>query len=118
MPPIVLPGSNGTLTITSDERAWCQVRLTTSRLSQLLGAATLNDIAAHLVAFLEDTAPGQRWVLSLSELHTSAYGEHVPGKVIFHLEDADGTMFAKLVITEAQKLQWIRELSLAKSDGC
>jgi hypothetical protein len=112
--PIVLRNSSGSLTLTLDEKGvgdWCQVHLLVSGMSRPLGAERLKYIAAYLASFLADTSPGQRWVLSLSELHTSAYGEHVAGGAIIHLQDADAKMFAKLVLTPAEKSQWLQEMS-------
>jgi len=111
--PIELSSSSGSLTLALDEKGvggWCQVHLLVSGASRPLGAERLKYIAAHLASFLADTSPGQRWVLSLSELHTSAYGEHVAGEAIIHLQDADAKMFAKLVLTPAEKSQWLQEM--------
>ncbi len=46
----------------------------------------------------------------IPELHVSAYGEHVAGEAILHFQDADGRMFANLVLTRAEKNQWLQEL--------
>jgi len=113
-PPIELSSSSGSLTLALDENgvgSWCQVHLYVSGASRPLGAETLKYIAAHLASFLADTSPGQRWVFSLSELHTSAYGEHVAGGAVIHLQDADAQMFAKLVLTPDEKNQWLQEVS-------
>jgi hypothetical protein len=112
--PIVLNSLSGSLTLTFDERGvdeWCQVHLLLSGVCRPLGAERLKYIAAHLASFLADTSPGQRWVFSLSELHTSAYGEHIAGEAILHLQNADAKMFAKLVLTAVEKSQWKLELS-------
>jgi hypothetical protein len=50
-------------------------------------------------------------VFSLSERHTSAYGEHLAGEAILHLQDADGQVFARIVLTGAEKKQWLDLLS-------
>lgn len=113
-PSIVLSSSSGSLTLTLDETGvggWCQVHLLASGVCRPLGAERLTYIAARLTSFLADTSLGRHWVFSLSELHTSAYGEHVAGEAILHLRDADAKMFATLVITAAEKSQWLRELS-------
>ncbi len=112
--PIELSSSSGSLTLTVDEKGiggWCQVHLLLSGASRPLGAERLKYIAAHLASFLADTSRGQRWVLSLSELHTSAYGEHIAGGAIIHLQDADARMFATIELTTAEKSQWLQELS-------
>ncbi len=111
VPPIVLRASGGTLTITPGLQAWCQVHLVTPDISRPLGAESLEYVAAHLMAFLANAAPGLRWVLSLSELHCSAYGEHVAQEAFLHLQDAEARMFAKIVVTSAEKSQWMDELS-------
>lgn len=115
-PLVVLSSSNGSLTLTPDEKglgAWCQVHLFVSGVSRPLGAERLKYIARSLVSFLEEpeTRIGLRSVLGLSELHTCAYGEHVGGTVVLHLQDADAKMFAKLVLTPAEKSQWLETLS-------
>jgi hypothetical protein len=114
MNPIELGSSSGRLALVLDEKGvgdWCQVHLLVAGASRPLGAATLRYVVAHLVSFLTDTSPGVRWVLGLSELHTSAYGEHVAGGAIIHLQDADANMFAKLVISPGEKTQWLEQLS-------
>ena len=111
--PIVLSSSSGSLTLTLDEKgfgAWCQVHLLVSGVSRPLGAERLEYIAGHLVSFLADTTPSLRWVFSLSELHCSAYGEHLAGEAILHIQDAYAKWFAKLVLTPAEKSQWMQEL--------
>lgn len=115
MSPIVLRSSSGILTITPDEKGvggWCQAHLLLACESRPLGAETLRYIASSLVAFLteSETKQGLRSVLGLSELHTSAFGEHVAGRAVLHLQDADGKMFAKLVLTPTEKSQWMQEL--------
>ena len=112
--PIVLASSSGNLTLTLDEKGvggWCQVHLNAPGVSRPLGAERLNYVATHLMSFLVGTAPGLRWVLSLSELHCSAYGEHVGEEAFLHLQDAEARMFAKLVLTPGEKSQWMDELS-------
>lgn len=111
--PIVLRSSSGSLTLALYEKGvggWCQVHLLMTDICRPLGAERLQYIATHLTSFLSDATPGQRWVLSLSELHTSAYGEHVAGEAIIHLQDADGKMFAKLTLTTEEKKHWMQAL--------
>jgi len=111
---IHLTTSSGSLTVSPDENGvgdWCQVHLLASGERQPLGAETLKYIAAHLRSFLEDSSPGQRWVFSLSELHTSAYGEHLAEGATIHLHDADATMFARLVLTPAEITEWLSKMS-------
>ena len=111
---IVLSSVSGTLTLTVDEKGvggWCQVHLIVSGVTRPLGAEGLKYIAAHLTSFLADPSPGQRWVLSLSELHTSAYGEYVAGEAIIRLQDADATWFAELVLTPAEISEWMQGLA-------
>jgi hypothetical protein len=111
---IVLSSSSGSLTLTPDESGvdgWCQVHLITSAVRRPLGAERLNYVAAQLLSFLSDASPDQHWVFSLSELHTSAYGKHVGEEAILELQDAHAHFFAKLVLTAAEKHQWVQELS-------
>jgi hypothetical protein len=111
--PIVLSSSSGSLTLTLDEKGvggWCQVHLLVSGVRRPLGAEGLKYIAVHLASFLTDTSPGQRVVLSLSERHTSAYGEHIAGGAIIRLQDANAKWFAKLELTAAEMGQWMQEL--------
>ena len=68
-------------------------------------------VSERLSSFLVDTSVNQRWVLSLSELHTSVYGEHVAGGVLIHFQDADAMMFATLLLTAAERVQWIQQLA-------
>lgn len=112
--PIVLRTASGSLALVLDEKGvggWCQVRLLDAAISRQLGAERLEYIAGKLNAFLADPAPRQRWVLSLSELHTSVYGEHVAGASILHLQDADANWFAKLELTPTERNEWMHQLS-------
>jgi len=116
MSPIILNSSSGDLTLTLDEKGvggWCQVHLVVSDASRPLGAERLKYIASNLVSFLRepDTKSGLRSVLGLSEVHTCMYGEHVEGEAVIHLQDADAKMFAKIVLTPAEKSAWLEVLS-------
>jgi hypothetical protein len=115
---IVLGSSSGSLTLTQDEKGvggWCRVHLLVSGVSRPLGAERLKYIATHLSSFLADAAPALRWVLSLSELHTSAYGEHVAGEAVLHLQDADAKVVPKLVLTPAERSEWLEALAKHKA---
>jgi hypothetical protein len=112
MTPILLRTSTATLEIHPNEHAWSEVQLTTSGMSRPLGAETLKYLTTHIRAFLSDPTPGQRWVLSLSELHVSVYGEHLAEGAVLHFQNAHAKMFADVVITDAEKTQWIQELTL------
>jgi hypothetical protein len=113
--PIVLQSSTGSLTLTAAHEGvggWCQVQLTQSSESRPLGAERLKYLAMSLVSFLkkDQATTGLRSIFGLSERHTCAYGEHVGEDAVLHLQDADGKMFAKLVITQTEKAQWVQEL--------
>ena len=111
---IVLASSSGSLTLALDEKGtggWCQVHLLVAGVGRPLGAEQLKYIARHFTAFLADPPPNQRWILSLSELHTSAYGQRVAGETIIELQDAEAKWFAKLVLTPAESTEWMRQLS-------
>ena len=112
MTPILLRTRTATLEIHPNEHGWSQVQLTTAGMSRPLGAETLKYLTTRIRAFLSDPAPGQRWVLSLSELQVSVYGEHLTEGAVLHFQDANAKMFADVVITDAAKKQWIQELSL------
>jgi hypothetical protein len=112
--PIVLGSSSGSLTLALDEEGvggWYKVHLVAEGVGRQLGAERLKYIAKQLTSFLADPSPGRRWILSLAELHTSAYGEHASGQAIIELQDADAKWFAKLVLTPAEKGEWLRQLS-------
>jgi hypothetical protein len=112
--PIVLSASSGSLSLTIDEDGvggWCKVHLLTERTDRPLGAERVKYIATQLRSFLADSSPSRRWVLSLAELHTSAYGEHAEGETIIELQDGNAKWFARLVLSPAERSEWIRELS-------
>lgn len=112
--PIVLSSSSGTLTLAIDEQGvggWCQVHLLVAGVERRLGAERLKYIVSHLTSFLADPSPSRRWVFSLAELHTSAYGEHVAAETIIDLQDANAQWFAKMVLTPTEKSEWMQELS-------
>jgi len=107
---MVLPSSSGSLVVTIDETGinqWCQVQLDVLGVRRALGAEGLQYMARHLTWFLADSSAGIRWVLTLSEMHTSMYGEHVTDGAIIHLQNAAGEMFAKLVLTTVEKEHWL-----------
>ncbi len=54
----------------------------------------LDDIVARLADFLRSGSPGPRWVLSLFELHTSIYGEHLGEQTVLRVQDRDAASFA------------------------
>jgi hypothetical protein len=111
--PIVLSSSTGNLTVTLDPQGvggWCQVHLVVSGMTRPLGAERLKYIAAHLLAFIDDTSTSQHWVLSLAELHTSAYGEHVATGAVIRLQDAEATFFSRLELTPAELAEWRQQL--------
>jgi hypothetical protein len=115
MAPIVLSSSaGGNLTLTLDPKGlggWCQVHLVVSDVDRPLGAERLKYVAASLASFLrESKTSGIRSVFGLSELHTSAYGEQVGEEAVLHFQDRGGKMFAKLVLTSADKRQWLETL--------
>jgi hypothetical protein len=113
-PIVLLNSASGDLTVTYDQKGvggWCQVHLLVSGVSRPLGAERLKYIVTHLLSFLADTAPDLRCVLSLSERHTSVYGEHVGEEAILHLQDAEAKVFAKLPLNGAEKKQWLETLS-------
>lgn len=112
--PIVLSSSSGSLTLAIDEQGvggWCQVHLLVAGVGRGLGAERLKYIASHLTSFLADPSPSRRWVFSLSELHTSAYGEQLAADTIIELQDANAQWFAKIVLTPTEKSEWMQELS-------
>lgn len=113
-PHVELRSASGTLLIAVDALGvggWCQVQLIAAGGTRPLGAEQWKYISAHLSSFLADTSPGQRWVFSLAERHTSAYGEHVAGAAVLHLEDADGRIFARLVLSSAEIDQWLHDMA-------
>jgi hypothetical protein len=112
--PILLASGDVTLTITLDERGvggWAQVALVSAGVRRPLGAERLSYLAARLVAFLSDPVPSSRWVASLAERHTSAYGEHVEGGAVLRLQDRDGEEFTKVMVTTAEGREWLAALT-------
>jgi hypothetical protein len=110
----LLTSASGTVSLSLDEQGvgeWCQVHLLVSGARRPLGAERLSYIAAHLATFLTDTSPGRRWVFSLAELHTSAYGAHVAGEATIQLQDSGAKMFASLTLTLAEQAAWVQALS-------
>ena len=107
---IELVGSNGRLVLASDERGWTRVSLKRDGMSLSLGAERLGGIATKLVAFLTQHGPGARWVLSLSELHFSVYGEHFADKVVLLIQDGDAQLVAELQLTPSEQQEWIDRL--------
>jgi len=65
------------------------------------------------VAFLSDNSPELRWVLSLADLHCSAYGEHTTVATILYIQDAGANAFATLALSPAERSQWMHELQHA-----
>lgn len=120
-PTIVLRSKSGSLTLTLDAMGvgyWCQVHLLVSGTSRPLGAERLEYVTSNLLSFLREAEAktGIRSVLGLSELHTCIYGEHIGQRAILHFQDADARMVAKIVLTAAEKSQWIQLLTQHAGD--
>lgn len=112
--PITLKSSGSTLILTVDAEGvggWCNMELRVEGATIRLGAERLEYIADHLRSFLADASPGSRWIFSLSELHTSAYGEHGAGGATIQLTDAKAKSLARLVLTADEKNEWMRQLA-------
>lgn len=112
--PIVLDSSSGSLVLSLDEEGvggWCRVQLLVEGTGRPLGAERLKHIAEQLKSFLADASPGRRWIFGLSELHTSAYGEHCPHETIIDLQDGNAKWFARLELTPDEKHAWMLKLS-------
>lgn len=111
-----LKTSSGSLILTDFGSTcdWWRVELVTEG-QRALGAEALTPIVRRLGTFLRDETPGQRWVLSLGELHTTIYGEHLMGGVVLKLRDAEARFFATLVLTEEEKLNWLAKISEIES---
>ena len=107
MDPIPLQASNGALSISPGDQEWAQVALHQGGDPLPLGADVLKLIAAKLVAFLRLPSRGPTWVLSLSELHFSIYGEYVDNLVLLRVQDAAGRMVATLELTREQQHDWV-----------
>jgi hypothetical protein len=108
-----LVSSSGSLTLEHDPHGvggWCQVYLVVEGARRPLGAETARTITTLITSFLTDPSSGQRWVSSLSERHTSVYGEH-DGNVVLRFQDAHAKWFATLVLTPVEMSQWLVELS-------
>jgi hypothetical protein len=114
---IVLRCSNGGLAIALDPQGvggWSQVHLLHGESSRPLGAERIKYISAQLTSFLTDCASGRRWVLSLSELHGSLYGEHIGDDAILYVQDADANIAATLKLTSKEKAKWMSDLQSLK----
>ncbi len=112
---IELVGEAGSLVLRRDEGGldWWQVELGGPGRVRPLGADHLDDIVARLADFLRSGSPGPRWVLSLFELHTSIYGEHLGEQTVLRVQDRDAASFATLVLTPAQRQAWLEALAAA-----
>jgi hypothetical protein len=116
---IVLGCSTGSLILVFDKNGvddWCQVFLSVESGELPLGAERMRYVAKQLLLFLSDSSNGLRWVFSLTELHSSGYGDHVDRETRLELQNADGKVVATLVLTSAERLEWIAALASQTAD--
>lgn len=113
MTSLRLDTASGSLRVIVDSDGvgdWCQVHLVGPTADRPLGAERRAYLVARLTAFLADPTPGLRWVFSLAERHTSAYGEHAADHVMLHLQDASATWIGSLHLTTHDRDAWLQLL--------
>jgi hypothetical protein len=111
--PLALRGKNGELRFTRDTAGtggWCHVVLIADGIERPLGAERQKYITDQFLRFFSETSIDVRWILSLSELHSSLYGCDSGEDVIIHIQDANGSSVCKLVLSQVEKASWIQEL--------
>jgi hypothetical protein len=108
---VVLEFASGNITLECSERDWYEVFLTFDGVETPLGAERFGSLARHLVGFLGSPQPDWKWILSLSELHHSAYGRAaVNGGVQVLVQDAEAKAIAKINVTQVERQTWLRLL--------
>ena len=117
-----LKASNGTLSFSSD--GWCTVSLELQSGSLDLGAderrvvsegllRVMREAPIQIIGEIDGTPVG--WVASLSEKHGTLYwGRYLDGYRLY-AQAEDGGTIGFLTLTEAQRADWISELSSWKT---
>ena len=107
---VLLSFGGDALHIVAGPTAWSVVDLESGGKRVRLGAELLDDIVSRLVGFLTDQRPGERWVLSLAEVHTTIYGEHFETGTKLRFQDANASFFSEIVLSKADRADWLTKL--------
>jgi hypothetical protein len=115
---IELVCDNGSLHISPDDRGWSYVVLRYQNRDVILGSEEFQYIVDHLILFLTgEKFTSLEWVLSLSEMHYSFYGEHKEGGAILKIQDHNAKWIADLKLTNKQRHEWKIILSTIKAQS-
>ena len=109
---ITLVAGQSSLQMIVGEREWTRVVLHRGGVAEDLGAEGLGGLVERISRFLKEPPSVLRCAFVLSEKHTTAYGCASGDKVLLRLQDRDAKFFAKLELTNAERLVWLRQLEL------
>lgn len=103
------------------ENNWTSVSLVKSAKSELLGSEVLHIIAERLYNALNEPNAIQsshkidgicvKWILSLSELHSSFYCALESSNVRLFIIDCEGVLIHSFALSPKEVLSWINNLS-------
>jgi hypothetical protein len=123
---IRLPTSEGSVQIDASDESWCPCTLVQGEVSRYLGAASLDYITRHLwdsllVEMIPEDIPysgevyGQkvRWVLSLSEEHSSLYMASTDSCRLLFWQDSRANLIALMHLSQEGVAIWRRRLAVS-----
>ena len=118
-----LPAGSARLILSADDSDWCQVSLDLGELYPL-GAESCPILVEKLLKSLRVEVSGPEsgtidgvevtWVLSLSERHTTIYTAQRDDLRALYFQGADGSLIARLDLSEEQRLEWVSLLEAIK----
>jgi hypothetical protein len=107
---VVLRADGGGLELTSDENGWTSVTLVRGDKRDPIGAERAKYLGERLRGFLERPPVELKWVFTLSETHTSAYGMQTGRDIQIRFQDRDAKFFADIVVRDEQRREWVSQL--------
>ena len=117
---IMLTVRDVVLRLCSGETGWCKVELWDGQRQYPLGADSRSVVIERLSRGLADKLEGPpagsiegvavTWILSLAERHTSVYSADVGGIRQFYFQGADGSLIARICLTDNDRQKWLTRL--------
>lgn len=105
---IEVVGRQGKKLLFSNVHGWCEVAFQNNLERLSLGYQTWDYLSEKLTAFFLKKSATQTWVLSLSEIHTSFYGDILDKKSRLSFQNEKGILFSSLEIDNDTILNFLK----------
>jgi hypothetical protein len=110
---LTLTAGDVALHMAAGETGWAKVVLRERWNTHQLGAAMSQDLVRRLLTFMSKPPLELRWVLTLSESHSSVYGLRDQAGVLLRFQDRNAVFFADLRLDDSVRQAWIDQLEIA-----